>query len=328
MLNNRLRLIALITVLALTAVALPARAQDDGRLENGCLPPVGLPIGSISTLVGGVYVRALPNINSGIVSYAPDRIGVRVLEGPVCANGFNWWLIERQFEEPTFLGWAADGVPGKVFLIPPEGVAPPDCPPALNLVAGQAVATFDGVKVREVPSLGGRVITTALPETSAIVIGPTACIEGFNWWLVNIPVAGVLYEGWIVQDVFLNVDDDPELEVSPIIDPAPDAAGDPASLACGPPAPLQVGAIGRLRFGNEPLKNLRAAPDTGAAVLVQLPNGIQLEILSEAFCNEGVNWRQVRVFGGSAQPVGWIAEGDNLGRFLGPNNEDYARPAP
>jgi uncharacterized protein YraI len=321
------RLIAAGLALLLLVVVAPTTQAQDGRLENGCLPPVGLPVGGIATMVGGVYVRALPNVNSGIVSYSPDRIAVRVLDGPVCANGFNWWQIERQFEEPTFLGWTADGVPGKQFLFPPEGEPPDECPPVLNLVSGQAIGLFDNVKVREIPSQQGAVITTAPVNSTAQVLGDTACIEGFNWWLVNIPVRGITFQGWIVQDVFKNLDDDPENEISPIINAIPDAGADEI-VACGPPAPLDIGALGRLRFANEPLKNLRAAPSTSSDILFQLPSGVQLEILSEAFCSEGVNWRRVRVFGGSSQPVGWIAEGDNLGRLIGANGEDYGRPAP
>ncbi|MEO0565427.1 MAG: hypothetical protein AAF125_25190, partial [Chloroflexota bacterium] len=83
-----------------------------------------------------------------------------------------------------------------------------------------------------------------------------------------------------------------------------------------------------LRFSGESLKNLRTIPDTAGAILFNLPSGITVEILSGPFCNEGVNWRQVRVRGGSVQPVGWLAEGDWLGRFLGANNEDYGQPAP
>lgn len=320
-------LFACTLVSLLVILCVPAHAQDitptpDGRLPNGCVPPLLIEEGDLVTILGGVYIRATPNINAGIVSYSPDRIAARVVGGPVCSSGFNWWQVERIFEEPTFLGWVAEGLPERQFVFPPRGIPPKPCPVPLDLVRGQAIATFDGVKVRSAPTLQGTVITTALPDSSALVVDGPACVEGFNWWLVDIQVLGVLYRGWIVEGT------PSEFIENPVIDPVPDAVGDPNSIPCGPPAPLRVGAIGRLRFAGEPLKNLRTDPNTSSTVIYQLPSGIQLEILSEAFCNQGVNWRRVRVFGGNVAAEGWLAEGDHLGRFIGPAGEDYDQPAP
>jgi hypothetical protein len=322
-----MRKLALLIPLVLLALAVPAPAaaqelDPEGRLPNGCAPPLLLEPGDIVTILGGVYIRANPNINAGIVSYAPERIPARVLDGPVCSNGYNWWQVERQFEEPTFLGWVASGLPGQQFVFPPPAVPPRPCPPPLDITLGQAIATYDGAKVRNAPTTQSAVITTALPDTSAIAVDGPVCVEGYNWWLVDIPVGDTLYRGWIVEGV------PPEVIEDPVINPQPDAEGDPNAIPCPPPEPLQVGARGRLRFSSEPLKSLRTAPDTSSAVLYQLPSGIQLEILSDPFCNEGYNWRRVRVFGGTVSAEGWIAEGDWLGRLLGPNNEDYDQPAP
>lgn len=320
----------LLALAALLLLTVPTAAQSgDGRLDNGCLPPLGLVPGQFVTIIGGVYIRAQPDIDAAIVSYSPERIAARVLGGPVCADGINWWNVERVFQDPTFKGWVAQGVPGKLFVIPnePEDVPLP-CPPPLAVPRNTAVATFDGVRVRATPSTTARVLTVAQPATTALVLDGPVCSEGFNWWRVNVEVLGVRYDGWIVEGIPVSATDDPDTLFNDplLVDPAPDAG--PNSGPCAPPAPLGPGAVGVLRFEGPPLKNLRGAPSRAAAVLFDLPSGITVEVLSAPFCNEGLNWWQVRVRGGSVQPVGWLAEGDWLGRFFGPNGEDFGRPAP
>jgi hypothetical protein len=319
--RNLPALILLALLLAPLTCQQPAHAQT-----TDCPQPLMLSEGDLITILGGVYIRANPAASAGIVSYAPDRIAARVRGGPVCANGIIWWQVERQFEEPTFLGWVAQSFEGRDLIFPPVGEPPKPCVPAFDLQIGQAISTFDGVKVRTLPSLQGRVLTTALPDSSALVVDGPACVDGFNWWLVDIEVAGVLIRGWIVQSVPLPA---PE-NIAPVVNPNPDAEGDPNSPGCAPPAPLQQGARARLRLQpGDPLRNLRVGPTTISDVIVQLPSGIQLQIISEEpFCNQGQNWWQVQVFGGRVSPVGWVAEGDVLGRMIGPNGEDYGRSAP
>ncbi len=313
-------------LLALLLTALGLHQPATHAQSTDCVEPFSLGEGDLITILGGVYIRANPDTSAGIVSYAPERIAARVRGGPVCADDINWWLVEREFEEPTFLGWVAQSVNGRDLIFPPVGVEPKPCVPAFDLRRGQAIATFDGVKVRTLPSLEGRVLGTALPNISARVVDGPVCVDGFNWWLVDIDIAGTLLRGWIVQSVPL-----PEPEnLAPVVNPAPDAEGDPNSIGCGPAAPLVIGARARLRLQpGDPLRNLREGPTTISPVIAQLPSGIQLQIVSEeAFCNQGVNWWQVQVFGGTVAPVGWVAEGDVLGRMIGPNGEDYGRDAP
>jgi hypothetical protein len=321
-----LRLLPLLVLASLLWIT-PISAQQP--TDNGCLPPLGLAPGQQVTIIGGVYIRALPDLDSGIVAYSPDRIAATVLDGPVCADGFNWWQVERVFNEPTFKGWVAQQLPNKLFVIPnqPEDLPPP-CPPALDVPLNTAVATYDGIRVREAPSTDARVLTVAQPNTTALVLAGPTCNQGFNWWRVRVEVVGVAYTGWIVEGIPATLADDPQNPITDtaLLNPLPDAG--PNSQACGPAMPLETGAVGVLRFSGPPLKNLRVSPSTASNVLYTLPSGIKLSILSGPFCNEGVNWREVRVQGGSVQPQGWIAEGTWLGRFSGPSGEDYGQPAP
>ena len=320
----------LLVLVALLLITMPTAAQtDNGRQENGCLPPLSLQQGQFVTIIGGMYIRAQPDVDSAIVSYTPDRIAARVLGGPVCADGYNWWNVERIYEEPTFKGWVAQQEPYKLFVIPNElEDTELPCPAPLTVPLNTAVETYDGIRVRSEPSTTALVLTVAQPETTALVREGPVCREGYNWWRVNVEVLGILYDGWIVEGIPVSATDDPEQRLNDplLVDPVPDAG--PNSGPCDPAAALGPGAVGVLRFQDNTLKNLRGAPSQAAAVLYNLPSGITVEVLSAPFCNEGINWWQVRVRGGSVQPTGWLAEGDWLGRFFGANGEDYGRPAP
>jgi hypothetical protein len=319
-------ILGLLCLLTYSHVSFVTHAQDAD--ESGCPTALSLATGQPITIIGGVYIRAEPTLDAGIVSYSPDRILATVIDGPVCEDNIIWWNVQRVFEDPTFTGWVAQSANGKQFVLPNTPLDSDSiCPDPLPVPINSAIATFDGIRVREEPSTSARVLTVAQADTTALVLEGPTCNEGFNWWRVQLEVVGVPYTGWIVEGIPYS----PEGESIPfndplLVDPLPDAG--PVDIPCGPSGPLQIGAIGVLRFRGEPMKNLRVAPDTSAHVLYTLPSGIQAEILSEPFCNEGVNWRRIRVIGGSVQPVGWLAEGDWLGRFLGPNGEDYGQPAP
>lgn len=308
------------SILGLMLLAAPsAQAQDN------CPAPLSLPVGTEVTIIGGVYIRALPNLEAGIVEYSPDRIAAVVIGEPQCADGYIWWNVERAVGTPIFKGWVAQGTPRKQFLF--ANAQPPTdlpCTTPLNLVIGQAVSLFDGARLRSEPTDSGRVLTVVPVNETVRILGAPVCADGFNWWQVEAVVLGVRYNGWMAEGSPFYEGDRPD----PLrFNAAPDA--DPAtSLACGPASPLQVGATGILRFSGEPLKALRAAPTVRGELLYSLPSGVQLRILSAPFCNEGVNWREVQITAGSRAVQGWMAEGTWMGRFLGANGEDYDQPAP
>jgi hypothetical protein len=286
--------------------------------------PLNLSAGSPVTLIGGVYIRALPDLNAAIAEYTPDRLFATVVSGPVCADGYYWWEVTRQYESPIFRGWVAQGTDRKLFVLPNDPTdAPVVCSPPLAVPLNSAVAVYTGLRVRENPTLTGRIVTVTQPNTTVLVKDGPVCADGFNWWQIETVVLGVTYNGWIVEG-YANEERD---QTNPaFLDTVPDAGTQPR--ACGPAAPLPVGGIGILRFNGSPLKTLRGTPTTRGVPLVSLPSGIQLEILGGPYCNEGINWWQVRVYGGSRTVEGYLAEGNWLGRFLGASGEDYDQPAP
>ena len=331
----RYRLLLIVTLLLLVAVPAAAQQPPPQPQPQPTLPPdilllqpggcdevFDLREGDIATMRGGVYVRANPNINAGIVAYAPQNISVRVLSSqPVCANNFLWWFVERRFEEPTFEGWVAQNSAVKQFLFPPE--RPEEvCPPPLAIQVGQAVEIFSGVLVRSAPVIDAPVITNASAGLTARITGASVCGSGYRWWPLEVTVANILYSGWVVQSL-------PSGNVigTELLNIAPAADEDPNNIACGPAAPLAIGGRARLRFTGETLKALRVQPSQFAEIINTLPSGVQVEILRGPVCFRGINFWYVRVFGGSVSPEGWLAEGDHLGRFLAPGPTDYGPPA-
>jgi hypothetical protein len=60
-------------------------------------------------------VREAPSTEAAVITCLPDETIVRVLDGPVAAEGYRWWLIETQ----VISGWSAEAGPdGVPWLVP------------------------------------------------------------------------------------------------------------------------------------------------------------------------------------------------------------------
>lgn len=290
----------------------PVLAQETVACPNA-LPIVPR---SLATIIPGMFIRQEPSLSSGVVFYTEFQLEARVIAGPVCADGYNWWQVERQYTGPLFRGWVAGGNPDGQYIRPHE-LIDDTCRFPLTLQLGQAVQLYDNVRVRDTASLSGRVMTLAPANETVKVLEGAVCANNYNWWKIEVTVVGVLFQGWIVEDAIV------EGEVVPIIEAYPDAGSE--WVPCAPAVPLSVGDIGILRFDTPVLKNLHATPAAYSEVLYQLPSGLQLEILSGAVCIAGQNYRHVRIV---ARPdvEGWIVEGTWLGRFLGNGSNTYTNP--
>lgn len=51
--------------------------------------------------------RVAPSINSEITATLLDGIGFTIIDGPVCADGYNWWRIQI-LSRPDVTGWFSD----------------------------------------------------------------------------------------------------------------------------------------------------------------------------------------------------------------------------
>jgi len=64
-------------------------------------------------------IRSAPGrgADSAVIGEIPAGTTVRVLEGPVCASGYNWWLVDAGHAS----GWTAEGIQGIYWLEPSTG---------------------------------------------------------------------------------------------------------------------------------------------------------------------------------------------------------------
>jgi hypothetical protein len=274
-----------------------------------CPTPGPLLAGQRAVLTPGVNVRSAPSVSAALVNYYALEVVVTLIEGPVCAGGYNWWRISGEafsvFErgEETRVGtgepgWVIEGNGGRQFLnfLAPDAAA--QCSPPLALRIGEIARVVTGLRAHESPDLDARVLELAPLGAEVTVLDGPVCADNLNFWRVTVPLIG---GGQIAAWVGEGYPGGYWLETDRLL-----AAQGPRECF----RPLRVGTGTRAavqRFNNIPL-NLRAAPGENAPVVAQLINGIAFDITGPPVCADGFNFWPVRVVGGSA-PSGWLAEG-------------------
>ena len=116
------RVVALIVAIALLAPAWrpAARAQD------GCgdAPPPRLIVGGTGMVAftdgQPLNVRQTPGLSAARVGRLPEGISFSVVEGPTCADNFQWWRVQAEDLD----GWIAAGTPDTYFVAPVAVVTP------------------------------------------------------------------------------------------------------------------------------------------------------------------------------------------------------------
>ena len=76
---------------------------------TGCAAPLDLTLGGHVLLRGGVNVRSEPSMSGALVNYYDRQVELRLVNGPVCQNGYNWWFVEGNGHP----GWVIEGRPGR-----------------------------------------------------------------------------------------------------------------------------------------------------------------------------------------------------------------------
>ena len=211
----------LIVIILLFAVA--AFAQEDPNCPGAPVP----------RLVGGEMARVLPgdpnNVRdsasrSGVlVGAIPGAEAFTVLDGPVCADGLNWWQVEYG----DITGWTVEGA-GTEYWVEPAAPLPVDAteapaPTATAVVTAQPVPEFQppvsAVNVLEVgtrarvinddpasetitltiraePGRSAGGLAQALEGDLLTIVGGPEEADGLRWWQVE--TAGGT-QGWVVE---------------------------------------------------------------------------------------------------------------------------------
>ncbi|MFN8448703.1 MAG: SH3 domain-containing protein [Anaerolineae bacterium] len=262
---------------------------------NGCYVPLSLAIGSDVFLRGGVNVRHLPSLSGALVNYYPEPVILTLDQGPVCADGYNWWHVSGSGEP----GWAVEGKPGRYFLQTAIDPRTTNCAaPQETITVGGRVQAVTGSRVRQSPDNSATVITVIQPGMQIVVVDGPRCFEGLNWWKVRVLYGNTtaLVDGWIAEGY-------------------PDGYFVQGLTVSGDFAPTCLTAL-RLHSGTRAAvtyrdgvpRRLRAEPSTSGAVIAELLDGIEFEVINDQrVCADGYNWWQVRIV--ATGLTGWLAEG-------------------
>ena len=117
---------------------------------------------------------------------------VKVLEGPVSAEGFTWWRVE---DIDGKSGWVAEGDSETVWLSPQVGEAQPVS--RAPRVGDRVRVTMDSglqLTVRALPGTDGPLLTRVDTGREFTVINGPQNADGFVWYQIRADDGSL--EGW------------------------------------------------------------------------------------------------------------------------------------
>lgn len=149
-------------------------------------------------------VRAEPMLSSAFLAQVDPGKGVKVIDGPICSDGYSWWFIEAL--DGQIRGWTVGGRGRDRWILPCPDT---DIPCAENLVTASSSPTqadtpdhdyckserlaagmvaqvrHDRLLVLRSKPYSGEVIGHAGPLSQVEVINGPTCVGGTLWWEVR-----------------------------------------------------------------------------------------------------------------------------------------------
>jgi hypothetical protein len=169
-----------------------------------CLTPLKLVPGEKFNITFNVRVRSEPSLEGLTRTVVSSGSTVTILEGPVCADGYNWWKIRAVVLGVTYDGWMAESSRGRVqtYINPPTPKPGSICDFPLYLEVGDRVRVIydDGIpkRLRAAPSLSATVLYDLIQEVPMVIIGGPVCADTYNWWQVRV-LASTDVTGWLAE---------------------------------------------------------------------------------------------------------------------------------
>jgi uncharacterized protein YgiM (DUF1202 family) len=145
--------------------------------------------------------RSSPSTSAGIIASLSRNTTGKVLEGPVSADGYNWYRLETS----AGTGWAAGEflakrVPIEVTPSPTPSPTPTgSASPGGSYRAGDQIAVdTDYLNLRQSPSTSGAIIASMPRGTLGTILeGPTSA-NGFAWYRIETSLG----TGWAASEYF------------------------------------------------------------------------------------------------------------------------------
>ena len=133
-------------------------------------PSTALRTGARAVVAGAgdcVNIREAPSTSARVKQCLPDGARLRIVEGPVAGNGYQWWRLEG-------LGWA---VSDYLSLVAPA------------LEVGGNVRVSPGVgeclNIRTAPGKSAAVVTCLSHGSPARLVGGPVEADGITWWQLD-----------------------------------------------------------------------------------------------------------------------------------------------
>jgi WD40 repeat protein len=199
-------LIVLVQALILSAIPgiAPVYAQADCDGAPAPLLLVGA-MGHVSN-EGANNMRNAASTNGDLITQIPSGAEFTVLEGPICADGFNWWRVDFD----GIIGWTAEGQGDDYWLEPVEMTAEdstadttsePRCPNFLpsRLIIGERGRVVPGPSnnLRAEPDSSTELLREMPGGTEFIVLEGPICASSLAWWRVD--YLGTM--GWTAEGI-------------------------------------------------------------------------------------------------------------------------------
>lgn len=288
----------------------PLREVTATFSPNFCFEPFTLRPGDLIYIRPGVNIRTAPTRSSAIawntifdnrdedgeVIDVPLAVPASIVEGPVCAEGFNWWRVSGTGNP----GWVAEGRPDQAgYFILAQSAAPGrTCDSRYTFAVGQTVTLIANARIREAPSTETLTRTIVPAGDPILITGGPQCVDGFLWWAVRAEVVNFVYEGWMAEG-------QPEDNYFLIPTDLPSLAD---GTLCANPRPFSAGMRGYVDYRSGGPKSLRTAPRIDATLLFSLVDGVPFVVEDGPVCSGNLNWWKITVLA-SAPVTGWMAEG-------------------
>jgi hypothetical protein len=283
---------SLTPIIVPTAIpTLPPGFTPPAPTPTGCAQPLPLSPNALVSLIPGVTVRSAPSVSAAFVNYYTQLTVLRVGDGPVCADGYNWWFVSGSGDP----GWVIEGRPGRYFLT--QLIEPgQNCPIPQALTLGGSAVNSRDLALREDPATGALALTVIPARTLLTVVGGPACGQDMNWWQVTAPFGpdGQTVTGWVTEGM------EGELFVAAYPPPTPE-------FFCRRALRLNLGTTAAVTYDDRVPRFLRSEPGVNAPIVQRLIGGVAFEITGAPVCVDSFNWFPVRIL--TTTITGWLAEG-------------------
>ena len=221
----------------------------------------------------------------------------RYLYSPVWANSTEWIAFFTEAgEQGTIAGWQVvprDGIITEKALIP------------LPASAREVFGTPQGLLVIDIENNVSHITTLDLVEGTLLYQSPQAQLAQVVY--VSEETGAFLLTGVGAPDVTVDAMPEDTTTISDALTVIPSSPDEPTVFCEGTlPSILQIGSSAQVSNTDGIPLRVREAP--GGAVLTEITEGTQFDVLGGPECFDGYTWWQIELASGT---TGWSAEGDN-----------------